>query len=772
MIWAPIVDSYTPKEWANYIFDSFYNRDEYTSPVKTWFDRESFFFWPRAWVSTKKNWLGYNVWQTNWNIVNSIKYGNRRWAYTDKWFIYSFDGTKVYPFIGKPTSIVQATGANQFPVNGTVVGFRQEYTTLSNETVMSSITVSLRSNALIPWGEISFALFDSSNTIITLADNVLSTEALTTSYIDYTFSFSWVTLAPLTKYSFRMLATGTSATNYIEVERSAVDVYAANDFYSVAPDGTETIQTYDAKFSVLATLPFTYYPTVRKWILPISYIWWGTFWVTATVSSYDSATRTVTIGSSILNSTYVAKFAYISAWAVANTRQVRQIETVWSATTFTVANWFSPNLVAWDTITFYVKKLSQLWFPQLREWPSSPQVDRIVALDRENFVNYFYFPNFKRLILWDNRIAALSQNEDGIVFSEQESLERFTLTSVTFGNDTAVNYAVFWSYLLIFFSSTLWFVRRVDITNTIDWSITTLYKFIPTAAAVWLYSENSFNYIISEFYIFWSNNIPYTVGISSTTLDDVKIELKELGREIRNYTDLFSWWEVGIFNFYNRVIISHKKDWKTNNFIYKEDTSIWYPHIYNFWWNFMEYLSEIGWGIFSCYNNSFVQMIWDTDLWNPIDQYIAMWWPKTLDYDYSTLTSLKLKIGRKKKKQINFKVRTTVGWPTEETRVYSSWNIWPIQVINTLNLDESAIWANEIWEEVVGTDPILDDPSLIDYFYVNIPWKVNLATFLIEMKNQDWAPLYFGWMSLVFSPISTNFISPLLSLFQDDSINF
>ena len=772
MIWPIVTDSYIPKEWLNYIFDDSINMDEYTSPTATWFDKAEFFLWQRKWVAIKENWNLYNVWKTEWNIVHGVRYGKKIWSYTDKWYVYSFDWYTATCFLWIPTLVTQNTWANDLALNWTIIWVKQEFTTTVNETVLSSIKISMKANVALTGGEISVSLLNSLGVLITTADNILSTSALTLWYVDYSFIFSWVALTPSTKYILKVIVTWVDASKIVYIERSTTDVYISNDCYTIAPNNTETIRTYDIKFTVTGTRPFTYNPVIKRDILPISYIGWWIFWVTATVSAYNSWTRTVTIWSSILNSTYVAKFAYISAWATAGIRQVRQIESVGSATTFVVATWFTPDPVVWDTITFYTKKISQLWFPQLREWPSSPQSDKLVSIDREWFINYLYFPNFKRLILWDNRIAALSQNEDWIVYSDNESLERFTLISTTFWNDTAVNYAIYQSYLLVFFEWTIWLIRRVDFTSPIDWSITIIYKFNPSAAKVWLYSERSFEYVVTDFLMYWSNKIPYSVGISSTTVDDVKIELVSFGREIRNYTNKFNWGEVYFFNYNSNIILCHKIDWKTYNFVYKEDNKNWYPHIYNIEWTFMNFLFDVWWVSYSCYNNTFVSFSWEKDLWEDISQYLEISWPKTAPWDLATLLMFKIRVGVKSWQILWFKMRLTVWWPTETTTVYSSDNVPYIQKYNTTNLQETSLWSNNMWEEIIGTEATPIVSNKIDYFYVYFAPKMLLNTMLLEIKNKDWYPLFIGWVSPVYSSVWTPTIPDNLIIKQDNDIIF
>lgn len=772
MIWPVAFDAYIPQEWANYLFDIHENMEEYTNPLELWFDRAEFYLWPRKWVSDKKNWSGYNVWKTEWNIVSWIKYWGRIRAYTDKWYVYNFDGKIVNVFSWLPTIITHNTWGFDFIVNNSTIWFIQEIETWANETVLSDVKFLIKAPTPVLWWDITVSIQDDNGDIITYADNILLTDALTDSYIEYKFNFSWVTLLPSTKYQFKVVINGTDSVNTISFERSNSDTYPAGDCYLIVPDNTLTLVWYDIRFNISTTRPFVYNSNIRKGILPLAYIGWWVFWVTATVTGYNNATRTVTIGSSILNSTYVAKFVYISAWVSANIRQVRQIESVQSATTFVVPVWFTPNISNGDTITFYTKKLSQLRFPQLRKGSSSPDSDSLVSIDREGFVNYFYYPNFKRLILWDNRIVALWQNEDGVVYSDQESLERFTLLSTTFWNDTAVNYAVYQSYLLVFFESTMGIIRRIDFTNPITGEISPIYKFNPTAATIWLYSERSFNYFISDFLLYGSDRIPYSVGITSSTLDEIKVDLEPFGREISNYTKKFDGGQVYLYNYHTNIMLVYKKDWITQNFVYKENTKNRYPHKYNIGWTFMDFVYDMG-GIPYCwFNNTFVSLSWDTDLWDDIIQYLAISWPKTAQSDLTTLTSIKVKLWVENWKKLWLKMRLSLWWPNETIETYSSDNIQYIQDYNANILEESSLWSSQYGEDIIWSEENIYERKKIDNFFLYITPKKHIMNLLLELKNKDWSRLYIWWIYNYFSSMSANVIAPKLTMKDDKFLAF
>ena len=748
---------YSIKEWVNYVFDDFYNLEEVTNPKRKWFDKEVTFFKKRPWVSTKEDSIGSNVRKTEWEIVSWIEYWDKIWAYTDKWYIYNFDWSNAYVFLGIKTNQENTTASSGYDINNNTTKIGQTFTVWANEVVMAKITVRLKKT----WNPLGlnlwlFAVWDKLNPIA-IPTNTISWSSLTWSYVDYDFNFSSTTLSANTQYFFGLSGVSCSATDYISVAINTTSVYAWWNVFTITNWVELSVSTSDLYFKVQCTRPFLYDSTKKSWIITVAYLWGEPIAITTTVSAYSESTREVTTSSSIMNSWYVGQYAYISAWAVAGTRQARQIETSSAANKFTVSVWFSPNLTIWDTITFYRKTISQLRFTQLRK---TDDTTKIVAVDREWYVNYRYYPNFNKLLVRDNKIVALSQNKDWVVYSDQLSFERFSLLSTSFGNDTALNIFEYGSYLIVWFARSLWLIRRVDINNIIDSTQTFIYKFQPKIYSAWLYSEDSFRYIWSDLYVYNSNGIWETLELSNTTIDDIKIVPTTITDEIENYLRELPVWDVFIHYISNNIIIVRRDKSnikETLQFRYNIRMKAWFPYKYKVRKNFLNFLFTINGKEYSCNRNGFVSFEWlkdiDTSEEN-IECYLCLSWPtKTWDYNWSisTLSRVMVRMWLDGENQMWGKVKITASWLSVWSSTYDMGNIELMQRYNRHLVEKKWLWDSLYWESAFWDSSRVNEEFPEEFIEV-FNFNASYQRIKIEIKNDTDKSICFWDIKTIFLP--------------------
>jgi hypothetical protein len=720
----------------------------------------------RDWLTDFKlqNW--YNKRKTVWNIKYGAFFDNKIWAYTDQWFIYNFDWKKIVGF-WSPENIIQTTWDTNNPIRSSQneLGVWQEFTTPAQTTILQSALFHIRSQWTL-WTEVNvfaklYLASDKTTPLIT-SDTVIEWSSLTGTYTNFNFLFPAYQLDSSTQYYITIEATNTDDVNFVEVQSQSGNPYAWWEMYVRNWDEVDTVNTgFDLFFTIWISSGYHY-----NWIdfdpdiVNVSYLWWWTFATTVTVQSYNSTTREVTTNQTTITAWHVTKLAYISAGAVWWLRQVRQVESTAANNKFILDSNYSPAPTAWDTITFYNKRISQLWFPQLRWWSTAPASDNLIARDIEWNTMQRHFPRSRKLIPFDNRLASLSLDSSAIIFTDQVSIERFVATPpVYLGNDRAVNVSASSWYLLIFFANKTAVIRKTQFSDSINNSVTTIYTY-QDILNIWIYSAQAYLSTWSELYMFGSDKIMYSVDIVNNWWDTVNAKLEPQSFVISNYLNKFNWWEVQMhYDSWVIYIVYIKETWGSEVYKYDKDYQARLPDTYSFGWDFMRILRSIWSTRFSNVWDSFVAFSWLTDLWQNIDQYIKMHWPIDNMMNLWVLDQVKFRIGFDWL-WIGWKIRICTWWTKRTCKNYDLQSIKIIEEINSEVDFDGTMWSSMLWQHMLWWDLedqlkiLLEKYSEYQDISVNTAWFWEWGCYTYEVRNKTTRQLILSWVQPIMNAAS------------------
>lgn len=759
----PWREIYQVKDGVNYIFDDFYNFEETSSATNRWFDSDIRYIRTRKWVNNLKNAVWNNLRWTEWEIVTAIEYLWKIRAYTKKWYVYSFDWDNSYVYKWVIADISNITGTTTDTVmNNNAVTYGQTITNTATPSVLIELKVRLKKTSWLNSATVNCSVYDASDkdTIILSSNNSIVSSVVGEIYDTYSFTFPSFELEANKQYYFWLSATGVSATEYISIQSMTTSTYVWGEQINIL-NWVETVLPSDLYFTVEATSPFTYDSTKLEDITTVTHLWWQPTWVLLTVQSYNSSTREVAFTWWVVSGANVWRYAY-SNWSWTDWRQSRIIETA-SWQTFVVSVWYSPNLTAWTTITLYRKNVSQLWFTQLRQpWSN----DNLVAIDREWYLHYKYFPNFTKVFGWDNKIVALWQNKDWIVFSDPLSFERFAVNlSVSFSSDTALNIFWLWSYLIVWFARGMGLIRKVEVQDVISWTTNFFYKYQHNIYSEWLHSAYSYDYIGSDLYITNSNNIGEVLTTTSTTIDDIKLEASTVTESISNYFEKLVWWNIYISFINNELIftwIPPDSTKQTEVFKFSQKTKWWYPLKYNIKNNFWKFFYTISWKTYSANSSWFVVLSWtkdiDGDIENNIESYAKMSWPiRYGNYIWGivTLQKVSFRLWFDFINQVWWKIKITTSSSKMHSKVFSIWTIPIVQKYNTNITATKWFGSSKFGESIYGdVFRVLDNIPEYIVWYLSLNTNWASAVFTIEIKVDDGSSLCIWDIKTIFLPSS------------------
>lgn len=425
-----------------------------------------------------------------------------------------------------------------------------------------------------------------------------------------------------------------------------------------------------------------------------------------TVSSYGWTT--ITIDETVLDSEYIGKYVYIASWGDLRDWQYAAIQDVPNNNQITVDVDFDINPQNWDKLRVFNDIRTQLWFPQLR---NSNDEEEILALDLDYNQMFWYFPNNKKLALFDNRVVSLHRNRTTILVSTNRNYEVIDLSKlITNLSQEALNIDTHNSYVMIYFKTAIGLLRK-EVIDQITGDF--IYKYQDGFKNLWLYSEESFFSTGSNLYIFTNFKRLYSVDIETSTVGEVTLREQEQGRELYKYFDNLPPWKVKFFRTLGSLRMVHIPDelWKTTVFRLENDK--WYVDEYDKKENFMWFFASLGSHDYTCHENKIYRRAWLLDDGENIRQYIKMYWPASFLDRQFWLYQVRYIIGvNGKPLDANFRVSV---WGIVQSK--SEADLQSLEYIQSINehVEGWSMWSLQTWDEIMWWEPWIWDP--LDYYW-------------------------------------------------------
>ncbi len=486
----------------------------------------------------------------------------------------------------------------------------------------------------------------------------------------------------------------------------------------------------------------------------VNYAWGGRYpnaSTTFTVSAYNALTATITTVENTITSAFTNKFCYIATGT--GERQLRQILLATAPNQIQLVSAYGVAPVLNDTIEIYNERESQIFYPQLRKWSVGTDVDYLYSRDASGNDLYWYFPNSRKIVIWDNRLMQLHKNRVNILPSDSQDYEQILLTKiVSLGNDAALNIDVYSGYLIIFFENKIGLLRKV-ITDQVTQDFVYYYQDL---LDTWLFSEDAYIVQGNNLYIFGNDRRLYSVDIEVWGTGEVVATAVDQGQLLVNY---FSKITDGLVNFEydgGTLYMVHKTSTPsplTTIYKYSDNYKCWLIDKYNFNTNFFDRLYNIDGVKFSYTANTMVQFWWLQDLWTNISQSIKLYWP--IQAMMSLLTLLQIKIRLWFDGQAiggNLKIR--IAW---YRYFYKEVDLATLDIIDLIN--QYALWNNTMgslmmWDFQMGWEYWFGE--ITDYFsqYLDIGYRIGKkwSHFEFEILNDTDKQLYFCGCETQYNP--------------------
>jgi len=755
-------DKYICQEWVNTVFTDILNCEIESRPSKEWFQWTDFFLRKRDWLYCMKDAALSNIWDVSGNICGSMYSDLNIWLYTDSWYLYNFDWTTVTAITAVPNTIQQATGANGVNLDISNLKYKrgQEFTVAGWNCILKNIAVKIR-KTWTPWTSATIRMHlttaAAKGTILRTSSTVLTPSLVAGAYGTFTFSFPNYALTNGVQYFFYLEADSTDAANYYTIQVAIPAPYWGGDAYYNDSSTRTADATNDFYFIISTSTPLSYdWVTYDEDVLRMSYLWGGRYpdAVTEfTVNTYNPATATITITETLTPTQMtdmIGKYVYLSpvGWTSTAYRQQKAIIDIPTNQTIKVAVDFDVAPTAGNKIQVFNTMESQLWFPQLRKWATAPDSSYLYARDNSWNNLYRYYPNYAKIIAWDNRLILLKKDRQWIIATKNEDLEVLTSITVNFGNARALNMITYWWYLIVFFADKVWIVRK-DIINSATGTFAYYYQDLLN---VGIYSEKSFLTEWGNLYIFGSDKKFYAVDLGTVTLWEVVAKTTDQGWLLVNYFSAFNGGDVTM-HYVGWVLYIVYRLWAvTQVYKYNSTYKVRLRDEYAFWGNLMNFIYLMWVTKYTCNTNVIYAMTWVKDDTVNIRQYIKSYGVVEWAYDLFTWLSMKLRLWYDIY-WIGWQVKIAVGGTHLYRKTYDLSDLDIVTEINALIDADGTMGSDITWYMLMWWNSSITLTELRNLYaemidaYLKVGRKWTYLTF--EIENSTSRQLYV-WAVLTY----------------------
>lgn len=472
---------------------------------------------------------------------------------------------------------------------------------------------------------------------------------------------------------------------------------------------------------------------------------------TFTVSAYNALTATITTVENTIDSSFTNKFCYIATgtWE----RQLRQILLATAPNQIQLVSAYWVNPVLNDTIEIYNERESQIFYPQLRKWSVGTDVDYLYSRDASGNDLYWYFPNSRKIVIWDNRLMQLHKNRVNILPSDSQDYEQILLTKiVSLGNDAALNIDVYSGYLIIFFEDKIGLLRKVITDQTTQDFVYYYQDLLDTG----LFSEDAYIIQGNNLYIFGNDRRLYSVDIEVWGTWEVVATAVDQWQLLVNYFSKITDGTVSFEYDGGNLYMVHKTSTPTpvtTVYKYNDNYKCWLIDRYNFVTNFFEKLYNIDGVKFSYTTNTMVQFGWLKDLGTNISQSIKLYWPIQALMSLLTLLQIKIRLWFDGQ-AIGGKLKIRIAWYRYFYKEVDLATLDIIDLINQYALGNNTMGSLMMWDFQFGWEYGFGE--ITDYFseYIDIGYRIGKkwSHFEFEILNDTDKQLYFCWCETQYNP--------------------
>lgn len=453
-------------------------------------------------------------------------------------------------------------------------------------------------------------------------------------------------------------------------------------------------------------------------IFQVAFLWWGRFPDEATeytVTWYSGTT--ITISETDLDAEYIGKYVYIATSDDAQW-QYAGIQDIPNNNQIRVDVDFAVNPANWDKLYIYNDIRTQLWFPQLRR---ESDEEEILALDLDENVMFWYYPNNKKFTLFDNRVVSLHRNNTSILVSANRNYEIIDLTKIiTNLSQEALNIDTHNSYVMIYFRTAIGLLRK-EVIDQITGDF--IYKYQDWFKNLWLYSEESFLSTGSNLYIFTNFKRLYSVDIETSTVGEVTLREEEQGRELYKYFDDLPPGRVKFYRSLGTLRMVHIPNEIGKTTVFRLENDKWYVDEYNKIDNFMWFFNSLGSFDYTCHENKVYRRSGLLDDWENIRQYLKMYWPASFIDRMFMVYQIRYLMGVNGNPMYAKFIVSTGG----TVQVKQEVDLDSLDIVWEINNDVSAwpMWSNNMWDETMWWEPWVWDP--LNYYgeYIMLSQKVG-----------------------------------------------
>jgi len=454
--------------------------------------------------------------------------------------------------------------------------------------------------------------------------------------------------------------------------------------------------------------------------------------------------------------------------------QVRQW--TWATYFFQINSTITIAPVAWDTYTNnsftytiistdlssgkWVIKCTGTWDPELAwtltrtawSWDASITFydsdiwdERFLAYDNDWNIMYWYFPNAKKIIQWDNRLFQMHTDLNNILPTDSTDLEIILTTKIIPSSSDIMNIDSYSWFFVIFYKDRIWILRKT-ITNASTQDFVYTYQDV---VSVGLYSEESYIKRGGNLYFFGNDNILYSLDLSSNGSEVIGKPTNQWQIMIEYFKQI-TWGEV-LFRYSKWILrMIHRMTAATTVYKFFESYK---------WWIIDEYV--IGNNLFAFMNNintfdyipkweKIFRMDWFIDDETTFTESVKMEWPLQEFLDTEDLEKIKLRFGFDWLNRIAGKVKIEIWWTKIDRKEV---DITDTERINEIN--SYVEWNGMIWGSIIGDVLLWWTPwfwELVDYYSPYQDVTVNVGKkwqrCRIEIFNDSQYQMIFGWLKV------------------------
>ena len=500
------------------------------------------------------------------------------------------------------------------------------------------------------------------------------------------------------------------------ISSTTATVITLNSGFGVSPVAGDVLWIYSKMVSQ------SWYPQLREWS-ENTYI----FSINSAISVAPS------IGDTYTNNwhTYTITKVDLSSgkWEITST-------STWSNESPTLSGTLTKATGSWDsTITFY---------------DSDKWSERFYARDTEWNEMYWYYPNDKKVLSWDNKIIWLHKNWQTILPRNAQDFEQILATKiVTLWSASAMNISVYGWYLIVFFADRIWLLRKTIIdTSTQDYIYT-----YQDLLDFWLYSEKSYIIRGGNLYIFWSDNRLYSITLTTASNSEVKATPKDQWALMIEYFQAITWGEV-TFEYSRWVLrmIHSRDDWLTDIYKYFESYEGWIVDKYSAAWNLFKFMYNIGSDEYVPWDDKIYRLGWLQDWTDNIEQVIKLEWPLQEYMDIFTAQKIKRRLWFDGETKIGCNIKTTI-WGSKKYIIEK--DITKLTTVDSIN--QYITWSGTLGWWLIGDYVVWGEAwvwEIVEYYsdYIDIATNIGKkgSYIQIEFSNNTESQMIFWGVKLTY----------------------